>query len=372
MPGTRDTIGIALRAASQESRPTHGGHISWPAVQQWIQGCSDDHDCATKSEHSTMPQGFRLIDVDDRNVVSDFPSGSRLGRDVKFVALSYVWGTTAASREDALLESNKNGLEAPKGLDEIHVPKAIEDAMTVCRQLGLRYLWVDRFCIQQDGMESEKKAQINAMGSIYSSAEFTIIHASGTSMHDPIAGVSTAREVFQLKPGVCGLEYMAQYPDLQIALQASRWVERGWTYQEAVLSRRKLFFTPFELWLECNDTREAYQRENQYSGDRNTDVLKGTMASLSLEQYRIAGIAGNRTRFQELVRHLEAYTRRSLTQHSDILDAFQGILTTLYNSRLHIYGLPEADFGEALLWYCKTNHITTLVTSFWAIYIEEH
>lgn len=355
MPDTRYTIDIALRAASQDSRPTtHRGQISWPAVQQWIQKCSDEHACA-RSEHSTMPQGFRLIDVNDRKVKSDFLSSSRLGRDIKFVALSYVWGTTAASREDALLESNKNELEASNGLGKISVPRAIEDAMTVCRQLGQRFLWVDRFCIQQDGMESEKKEQINAMGDIYSAAEFTIIHASGTSMHDPIAGVSTARETFQLKKGVCGLEYMIHYPDLQIALQKSRWVERGWTYQEAVLSRRKLIFTPFELWFECNDTREAYQREHQYSLDRNNI----TLGTLRQEQYRIGGHAEKRTIFLHFARHLEAYTRRSLTQQSDILDAFQGILATLYNSRLHIYGLPEADFGKALLWYCKGNHITT-------------
>lgn len=68
------------------------------------------------------------------------------------------------------------------------------------------------------------------------------------------------------------------------------------------------------------------------------------------------------TEFQNFVRYLELYTLRSLTHQSDILDAFMGILTTLYKGDLGICGLPEADFDQALLWYCKAKQLSNVDT----------
>ncbi|KAI0430413.1 heterokaryon incompatibility protein-domain-containing protein [Xylaria sp. FL1042] len=284
--------------------------------------------------------GFRLVDVDKRKLLSDFPSGSKLGHDIKFAALSYVWGKLDTSRTNALLSSNKHELTAPGGLEKLNLPKAIEDAIIVCQKLQQRFLWVDRLCNQQDDGGPEKQAQINAMGNIYSSAEFTIVHASGLSMKDAIAGVTTARQCFQFRTVVCGLELISRYPDITVPMRGARWNERGWAYQEAVLSRRKLFFTPLELWFECSDSYAGYQREEQLNG---------------LTKYA--------TKFNDFVRHLESYTARSLSHQSNILDAFKGILTALYEGDLSIYGLPEANFDQALLWYCRAKWRPTVGAS---------
>ncbi|KAI0502940.1 HET-domain-containing protein [Xylaria bambusicola] len=350
---------IACREPSKEWVPYIRPYVSWPIVQQWIHRCTDDHHCV-RLEHSTVPQGFRLIDVDKQRLVSDFLPDSELGYDIKFVALSYVWGKPDTSRINALLRSNKHELTAPGGLGKLSLPKAIKDAITVCRQLNQRFLWVDRLCIQQDDNGPEKQAQINAMGKIYSSAEFTIIHASGINMDDPIAGVTTTREVFQSRTVVCGVELISGYPDIKVPLEVSRWNERGWTYQEATLSRRKLFFTPFELWFECSDSDAPYQREDQCSrptfGRHFSHLSKQGMID-----HGIDGFIDDTAKFDDFVRHLESYTAKSLTHQSDILDAFLGILTELYEGDLSIYGLPEADFDQALLWYCKIRRRPTVV-----------
>lgn len=101
-------------------------------------------------------------------------------------------------------------------------------------------------------------------------------------MEDPIAGVATTRKVLQLKIDVCGLEFITGYPDIKVALQASKWIERGWTYQEAALSRRKLFFTPFDLWFKCNDSHALYQREEQCSERRQGASI---IDKFRMEQY---------------------------------------------------------------------------------------
>jgi hypothetical protein len=96
------------------------------------------------------------------------------------------------------------------------------------------------------------------MGDIYSSAEFIIIHASGESMHCPILAVSKERKVLQSKSVIAGLRFTIPYPPLGAFLENSKWNTRGWTYQEAILSTRKLVFTSFEVWFECNDPDDPY------------------------------------------------------------------------------------------------------------------
>ncbi|KAJ3558735.1 hypothetical protein NPX13_g9652 [Xylaria arbuscula] len=314
-----------------------------------------------------MPPGFRLIDVDKRELVSNFgppnfPISSKLGRDIRFVALSYVWGKTETSRTNALMMSNKDELTLPGGLWKLSLPKTIEDAITVCQKLQQRFLWVDRFCIQQDGDVPEKEAQINAMGDIYSSAEFTIIHASGAGIEDPILGVTAPRRVLQSRAVACGLELISGYPDIDVQMKKSKWKERGWTYQEAVLSRRKLFFTPFELWFECSDEDDAYRREERCSGQRISSQMR-LCEQTSKNQYKLNSSIAGITKFDTFARHLKSYTARSLTHQSDILDAFKGILATLYQGDLTIYGIPEADFDQAMLWYCKKDKEPTVGAS---------
>ncbi|KAI1177389.1 HET-domain-containing protein [Nemania sp. FL0916] len=357
---SKHKIEITFGHSSAYLRPSLGDRVSWAFAQKQIDRCSNHHNRRTKFKHSTMPQDFRLVDVDERRLLSDFTSDSKLGHDIKFAALSYVWGKPGTSTNNALLSSNKHKLTAPRGLDNLRLPKAFEDAIIVCQKLKQRFLWVDRLCIQQDDDGPENQAQINAMGNIYSSAEFTIIHAGGFSMEDPIAGVTTTRQCFRSRTVVCGLELILGYPDIIVQLGGSRWNERGWVYQEAVLSRRKLFFTPVELWFECSDGGLGYQREAR---DSEWVPHKAYVLSDSGELHTMKLRTKNTPKLKDFVRHLESYTARSLTYRSDILDAFKGILTVLYKGGLIIHGLPETDFGEALLWYCSANRGPTVRAS---------
>lgn len=152
----------------------------------------------------------RLRHVRCRRVTSDHES------DVKFVALSYGWGEKADSTEGALLIDNENELEKPGGLRNL--PRGIEDALAICKALDRLYLWVDRYCIVQND-EQKKQHQINAMADIYSSAEFTIVNASGNNMHDPMPGVTTSREILQVKATIFGLEFTNAYPDVGALLR---------------------------------------------------------------------------------------------------------------------------------------------------------
>lgn len=335
---------------SPGSIPLVAGRISWSPIRERISRCSPS---TSRSSTPEIPQGFRLIDVDKRLLVSDFPRASRLGSDIKFVALSYVWGHSTISEDNALLGCNESKLSATGALGQGKVPRAVDDAITVCQQLRQRFLWVDRYCIQQDGKGLEKQAQINSMGDIFSSAEFTIIHAKGTCIDDPLPGVSITREVLQTRANVCGLEVVSGYPDMRGAMSQSKWNERGWTYQESVLCPRQLIFTSHEVWFECDDKDSPYWREHFPESTINTVDSSGLLGHRLSADYEF-------TKFDRYRRHLESYTARSLALESDIVNAFTGVLTALYDGDLGIYGLPEPDFDRAVLWHVRTGPLTSV------------
>ena len=60
--------------------------------------------------------------------------------------------------------------------------------MILTRTLGLDYLWVDTLCIIQDDEENKMK-DIARIGSMYSSAHFTIIAADGDDADHGLRGL---------------------------------------------------------------------------------------------------------------------------------------------------------------------------------------
>ncbi|KAH8898102.1 HET-domain-containing protein, partial [Thozetella sp. PMI_491] len=202
-------------------------------IGSWIRGCVSNHPSCTPEHDMETLSRIRLVDVQDRMVVPYDPNISS-----HYVALSYVWGRV---RQASV------ALWSPLP----PLPATIEDAMTVVRTLGFRYLWVDSLCIDQES-EEHKASQINIMASIYRSAYVTIINLSGTSALSGLSGVSIDRSISQFR---CTLDestiLVSTLPALAAYTRQSPWSSRAWVLQEALLSRRKLFFTQSQVYFEC-------------------------------------------------------------------------------------------------------------------------
>lgn len=129
-------------------------------------------------------EDLSVIDCHDRRVI-DAPV------DCAYSALSYVWG-------NALHEKLLPAGRLPPGVDA-----TIEDAIAVTIDLGLRYLWVDRYCINQDVNSPGREHQINQMHLIYSRAQCMIIAATGNDAQYGLPGVgdtARTRNVLQHMP----------------------------------------------------------------------------------------------------------------------------------------------------------------------------
>ncbi|PMD27107.1 HET-domain-containing protein, partial [Hyaloscypha hepaticicola] len=154
-----------------------------------------------------------------------------------YFALSYVWGTPCPEI------SSPRSKDSVKKL-QIGIPQVIEDAMTVVKSLGKQYLWVDKYCIDQHNVVA-KHYQIQNMDKIYQGTYATIIASAGTDASSGLTGVGCV-------PSIGKSILCSTLPPLKDVLGETTWITRGWTYQEAALSRRCLFFTELQVYYVCS------------------------------------------------------------------------------------------------------------------------
>ena len=89
------------------------------------------------------------------------------------------WGFTRVSVTAGALENRRYGWGI-KNIPLSLLPRTIQDAIFVTRQLGIRYLWVDALCIIQDSPK-DKMREIEEMEDIYNRATLTIAAANADS-----------------------------------------------------------------------------------------------------------------------------------------------------------------------------------------------
>jgi hypothetical protein len=117
--------------------------VNMNSVRSWTRECKEGHEECTPTRHSFF-FSFKLIDCVHRKVVL-------AAQPCEYVALSYVWG--AAYGHD----------HPTSNFDSGKIPHTIEDSMEVTRQLGYRYLWVDRYVSMDPKHRSGMKLTSNVV-----------------------------------------------------------------------------------------------------------------------------------------------------------------------------------------------------------------
>ncbi|EEU44566.1 uncharacterized protein NECHADRAFT_85237 [Fusarium vanettenii 77-13-4] len=201
-------------------------------ASDWLQKCKAHHDGSCRPQPNVNTE-IVLIDCTDYEIKS-------LNMSYSYIALSYVWG-------DVVPTPLINGVQVPPTTSAV-----ILDAIQVTKALGFRYLWADQYCINQTD-PVVKMRQINQMDQVYGQAELTIVAACGDSAAYGLPGVShrRSREQFQQPIEQGNYQVVELGPDALSDTASSKWSTRGWTFQEAWLSRRLLVFTDKQCYFEC-------------------------------------------------------------------------------------------------------------------------
>ncbi|KAL5316741.1 hypothetical protein ACEPPN_015792 [Leptodophora sp. 'Broadleaf-Isolate-01'] len=267
---------------------------------------------------------FRLIDCTKRAVVTA-PPGSL------YIVLSYVLG---APKQDTASVSDATVNWPPK---LVNLPKTIEDSIEATLLFGLQYLWIDRYCINQLNSE-EQQDQVSQTDVIYANAELTIIAAAGIGPDFGLPGVNKTKRSCQPTIRIGDITLASTLPHPSRSLRISKWATRGWTYQEGLLSKRRLIFTSQQTYFECNSMHMAesslmplnviHLRQDDEDGDLSAGAFKFNNPGSSPVH---------------LKHFISEFSGKSLTYPADKLNAMKGIF--MHFGKLkppvdHLMGIP--------------------------------
>ena len=306
---------------------------SMKQIRHWSDNCKMYHNHSIENTVHNLPT--RVIDI--------HPALSRLKLHVQrdsnssgasqYAALSYCWGKSKA----ATTTTKNLQQHIADGFELESLPRTIQDAITVARALGLRYLWVDALCILQ-GSDPEARhdwdIESSKMASVYGDAYVTIIAASSSDCKE---GIFTKRNILSTSKistdGFLGRKIWSAHRKLDSHLGLStQYNVRAWTLQEMVLSQRALFFTPSMKYWKCasgvigEDCKQA-----------RFTAVKSMTKELVQENWHAV---------------VQEYSRRKLTNGEDKLPALSG-LARLYHEKYpspYLTGLWRSTLHKDLLW----------------------
>ncbi|KAL2060482.1 hypothetical protein VTL71DRAFT_9513 [Oculimacula yallundae] len=289
--------------------------VDFDHVKNWIKACEYHHwqqwECRSPRNLSRV---LRVIDCQTKKLITK-PD------DSEYLTLSYV------------------------------PPRVVRDAMAVTLKLGYQYLWVDKYCIDQTDVAG-KMAEIAIMDQIYENAILTIVDAAGD--HDDYGLVfcgTTPLRRREKQPVARVGSRTYTWTSLRVAsvVNSSPWVTRGWTFQEGLLSTRCLFFTKKQVYFVCKKGSECETVPHRPSADYFKHNIK--LSNLFKTGQSMDSDTGSEASLEQdylvdLINLIDMYAARSLTDDSDALNAFRGILARCH---LHTYwGIPFIEFKDLL------------------------
>lgn len=302
--------------------------------KEWVRFCDHAHagKVCVPFGGVTVP-GFQVIDCAPGKRVLVPGSGA-----APFVTLSYVWGPDPAQGPDAM------------GWLPDSLPDLISGAIDVTLALGYRYLWIDRYCIPQDGGKVQA-GLIRNMDQIYAKSALTIVAAAAERPSEGLAGVTTDRRSRQATFKHKGLILTQIMTNIIDEIQDSHWNTRGWTYQESVLSSRRLVFTQSQCYFQCRGLR-FLEGLSWLPGGFSHGAATAAPEHISIPRAftDLEMVGPTEATLEVLSPILEGwireYSKRHLSNQSDALAAFSGILTWFQRHEGcfaflgHISGLP--------------------------------
>jgi hypothetical protein len=314
--------------------------LDYDLIRSWINICVERHTelCGEGIRFKRRFLDIKLIDVNRRKIVRD-------DGDLPYAALSYVWGSS--------LETTSSTSEPELSINDLlpsQLPKTIKDAIVFTRELGLNYLWIDRYCInQRDPVDVEK--QISNMDLVYECAELTIVALFGPTIDYGLPGISRQLEhIIQPTLDTDYGTFMATYIESMWDHQGTKaWDKRGWTLQEGILSTRCIFFDKSHIYMRC--------RQEMFHDAMNVDITPERIITDQSDSYFWENgfslhIKQKEWDFSVYDALIANYTGRELKVQSDVLGACKGALNQITRNTGvgFIWGMPQIDFCRALLW----------------------
>jgi len=197
----------------------------------------------------------RVIDV-GTNTTKNIRLYETMGEKGEWIALTHLWGRS----EPYFSTTRQNLYDRMAGIAWEKLPATFQDAVTVTRALGHRYLWIDSLCIIQ-GRDGDFNEEAKRMEEVYSGAYCVIAASCATGHQSGFLSKRVKRDAVALRgldnnpfldPQEQGTIYICQIiDDFKAHVLDGNLNKRAWVMQEHALARRTIFFTGHQTYWEC-------------------------------------------------------------------------------------------------------------------------
>ncbi|CAM1505840.1 Fc.00g114770.m01.CDS01 [Cosmosporella sp. VM-42] len=306
-------------------------------AQKWMNDCLAGHE---KCQKNTEPVSYptRLIELGESTLrvvltEEEKPSGP-------YASLSYVWGANPSFL--CLTDANLPRLQA--GIPYSDLPTAFREAIDFAKNLSIRYLWIDSFCIIQprSGNFDDWHSESAKMQEVYSNSVLNMslsraINPSESCINGPPLSAVTmpfeleTRGLFEGDNGhvnrTCIVVAIDHYRE---ALYNQPLGFRAWGLQERLLAARVLSFGQGELFWDCLQMSGA--SESFPAGVAAVSDLIG------IPDKTITGTKDSKNLSMIWDRVLKEYSQRDLTSpESDKLVAISAIAKQMAKEMDDVY-----------------------------------
>lgn len=331
---------------------------------QHLEDCTSNHEQCNKDFHGE-PRGPADVPQLPTRVLS---LGTEIDGEIKlleqnpdpagplhrghYTALSHCWGP---KEKHSITTTTKNIDNHRQSISFKVLSRTLQDAVTITRNLGLKYLWIDSLCIIQDCKEDWER-EAPTMGSVYEEAYLTIC---ATGAADGTEGCFEVAELDPAEPIVSddiniGFMHKAERSkhDTLGPLQSRAWITQEW-----ILSRRQIHYCRGRLAWCCDEVQQYDDGSTVKVVLRiNSDFNQGTFEELP-------DISDDDPRSEKVKAVwkwiVQEFTERDLTVATDKLAAISGLIRKIVDgdeARCR-YGVMMDDLPYSLLWSRWDNEV---------------
>jgi hypothetical protein len=337
-------------------------------ASRWLEECitqsSYAHKYCPKMEQNNYRMPSRAINVGPADGSQDpylqpMPAGA-MGQ---WVALSHCWGSAVT------LNTTKDTLKSrEQKIPFEELPLSFQDAVTITRKLGYRYLWIDSLCIIQDSVE-DWNVESGSMGHIYSNAVVCIAAEAAadsnlgifeSSKTERFSGLAEGRYV-RPSDGTAGSLWFREskaesslipnyLPEPLISMEGPL-SRRAWALQENFLAPRTIRYGQKELKWSCRSFKCVEEEPHRRVP---CDDSKHIFRALEPVVVPTVPILSKKEILDCWYKMVNEFAVRKLTYEVDRLPAISGIAKEIRSRVGEAYtyraGLWQQDIHRGLLW----------------------
>ncbi|KAH9242422.1 hypothetical protein K456DRAFT_27859 [Colletotrichum gloeosporioides 23] len=324
-------------------------------IDRWLSTCTTSHtECRSPFESGGDFKGpTRILEICNKSVV--------LRENVtkmRYACLSHCWGNP----EDMIQTRHDTIAKFKTKIPWNELPRTFQDAVRICYQPDIQYLWIDSLCIIQNTTEDWENEAVR-MADIYENAFITI---TATKSASPLGGCYSKTPDKYIARPIPG--YKNAFARFRLPTIPTDWIKygeqqelpllrRGWIYQESRLSHRVLHFCAQEVIWTC---RSGTPRQKQSECGEFIFASKHGLQTDN-RSYRIPserpGLLWHRM--------VSEYSSLQLTKtDEDRMAALAGIVKRMqayYQMGRYLFGLWESSLILDLCWrrgdlYIQDSH----------------